>query len=154
MVAVCEPESGSTSAAASGMLPVVAAPAAQDILGLKRPSAVHTPRTDFVQPPPVGTVWTWRPQRVGADGADAGPNAIVEVFALKEGEYVREHCSVHVQRANMQSKHKNFADPQLAGQLNAYLEMLKNTAVTKEQVAVGKQLGRAAGTFQCCRAPC
>ena len=101
------------------MLPVVAAPAAQDILGLKRPSAVHTPRTDFVQPPPVGTVWTWRPQRVGADGADAGPNAIVEVFALKEGEYVREHCSVHVQRANMQSKHKNFADPQLAGQLNA-----------------------------------
>ena len=41
------------------------------------------------------------------------------VFALKEGEYVREHCSVHVQRANMQSKHKNFADPQLAGQLNA-----------------------------------
>ena len=41
-----------------GLNPVVAAPAAQDILGLKRPSAVHTPRTDFVQPPPVGTVWT------------------------------------------------------------------------------------------------
>ena len=62
----------------------------------------------------------------------------VRAEAVKEGEYVREHCSVHVQRANMQSKHKNFADPQLAGQLNAYLEMLKNTAEWSRRERVSK----------------
>ena len=60
--------------------PAAAAPVAALHMTVKRPDAVHTPRSDPLQPPPVGTVWRWQLQRFGADGADAGPNAIVEAF--------------------------------------------------------------------------
>ena len=70
------------------------------MLPYKRPAAVHTPRSDELKPPAVGTSWRWRVQRVGGDGAESGPNAIVQAFSLKKGEYVRINCSVHVQRAD------------------------------------------------------
>ena len=119
--------------AADVSLPAQAAPP-------RRLTAVHTARADELQPPPLGTKWTWEFSRIGADGADAGPRAIVEEFELQDGKYVREYSSVHVQRANTQGRHKHYNQPERSGQLNAYLEALKNDAVTTEHVKVGKRL--------------
>ena len=90
---------------AAPALPIVTAGerdtvAGASMLPYKRPAAVHTPRSDELKAPAVGTSWRWRVQRVGGDGAESGPNAIVQAFSLKKGEYVRINCSVHVQRAD------------------------------------------------------
>ena len=57
-----------------------------------------TPRTQLLMPPPTGSTWTWTPTVIGADGADAGPNGILEVVSETVDVYcpVRGHCSVHV----------------------------------------------------------
>ena len=130
---------------AAPALPIVTAGerdtvAGASMLPYKRPAAVHTPRSDELKPPAVGTSWRWRVQRVGGDGAESGPNAIVQAFSLKKGKYMRINCSVHVQRADTQGRYAHYNEPDNAQTVNAFLEQLKNHAVTLEHVEVGKGL--------------
>ena len=80
--------------------------------GQSRMHARHTPRTEtgMYNPPPVGTDWTWNPDIIGADGAEAGPNGIDSVCKETDASYdpKRGHCSVHVERAVQQNKHNVF----------------------------------------------
>ena len=109
-------------------------------MSYKRPAAVHTPRTDELPPPAVGTTWSWKVQRVGGDGAESGPNAVIKAFSLKKDEYVRINCSVHVQRADTQGKYAHYNEADNAEAVNAFVEQLKNHAVTRAHVQVGKRL--------------
>ena len=59
---------------------------------ISRPSAPplpkDTPRTAsaMLPPPPVGAQWRWNSRRINADGAEAGPNAVIKVNGEQNAE--------------------------------------------------------------------
>ena len=71
-----------------------------------------TPRDDsqLRDPPPPGSTWTWQPDVITADGANAGPNAIRAVCLESDPAYdpLRVHCHVHLKRDVQQNKHDLF----------------------------------------------
>ena len=75
---------------AAPALPIVTAGEHDTVAGASmlsyEPAAVHTPRSDELKPPAVGTTWRWRVQRVGGDGAESG------LIAIVWGEYRTERC--------------------------------------------------------------
>ena len=111
--------------------------------------ALDSPRAsaDQFAPPPVGTWWSWEPDVINADGADAGPNGVKKVVREKNPDYepTRGHCSVHVERNVQQQKHKIFngdsdAREKSAGVVNQMLEQLKDFSTTVGNVEPGKRL--------------
>ena len=95
-----------------------------------RPHLRHTPRPDseLLEPPAEGSAWTWNPEIVNADGANAAPNAVRNVCQEENSEHsiLRGHCSVHQQRLIQQNKYQIFPGVdraeamQMAEQLSAW----------------------------------
>jgi hypothetical protein len=79
-------------------------PAAPAVSGDRSHESLHTPRVSLLPAPLMP--FRWGPARLGADAALAGPNGITEACNLQSGEYIITTCSVHVQRAITQNKHK------------------------------------------------
>jgi len=100
-----------------------------------RPHLRHTPRPDseLLEPPAEGSAWTWNPEIVNADGANAAPNAVRNVCQEENSEHsiLRGHCSVHQQRLIQQNKYQIFPGVdraeamQMAEQLSAWMESVK-----------------------------
>ena len=117
--------------------------------GQSRMHARHTPRTEtgMYNPPPVGTDWTWNPDIIGADGAEAGPNGINSVCKETDASYdpKRGHCSVHVERAVQQNKHNVFTGEtqqkeEMASTVTSMMEKVKNHSVTEPLAKLGKRM--------------
>jgi hypothetical protein len=66
--------------------------------------------SQLLDPPPPASTWTWQPDVITADGANAGPNAIRAVCLESDPEYdpLRVHCHVHLKRDVHQNKHDLF----------------------------------------------
>jgi hypothetical protein len=92
--------------------------------------ALRTPRSKPM-PPGTDTFW-WKPARINADSAAAGPNGIVAACGLEPGMCTVVICSVHLQRNVTQNKHKVFADPENAPVMNADLERMRVTALNPD----------------------
>ena len=100
-----------------------------------RPHLRHTPRPDseLLEPPAEGSAWTWNPEIVNADGANAAPNAVRNACQEENSEHsiLRGHCSVHQQRLIQQNKYQIFPGVdraeamQMAEQLSAWMESVK-----------------------------
>ena len=72
-------------------------------------AALFTPREDLLPPPPKdGPLFSFKPQRIGADSAQAGPNGIISGCTLAKGTYTVGMCSVHIGRAILTNKHQYF----------------------------------------------
>ena len=52
------------------------------------PTAMHASisRPAMLPPPPVGAQWRWNSRRINADGAEAGPNAVIKVNGEQNAE--------------------------------------------------------------------
>ena len=115
---------------------------------LPRDHARDTPRTQVLMPPPRGSLtWTWTPAVIGADGADAGPNGILEVMSETVHDYdpVRGHCSVHVKRNMQQNKHKvlqgQASDKEkIANTICSMMEQVKCHSITLSLAELGKTM--------------
>jgi len=56
-------------------------PTSHVLKAFKRTQATHLEfpkREDLLSPPAKGVTWRWRPQKIMADGAEAGPNSVME----------------------------------------------------------------------------
>ena len=79
-------------------------PAAPMMGGDRSKESLHTPRVSLLPAPEE--LFVWKPVRVGADAALAGPNGIQKACNLRSEEFIIATCSVHIQRAATQNKHK------------------------------------------------
>ena len=71
--------------------------------------ALQTKREDLRPPPGEDDPYfVWKPSRIGADAAPAGPNGIISACDLKAGEYKVGMCVVHIERNIVQQKHSLF----------------------------------------------
>ena len=115
---------------------------------LPRVAAVHTPRPQYalLPPPAAGTTWSWQPEIIGADGADAGPNGIIETVRQDNSAYnpIRGHCSVHKKRNVQQNKTRIFqgdhdAKESKANALTTLMEDVKSHSITIALAELGKR---------------
>ena len=113
-----------------------------------RVAAVHTPRPEYalLPPPAPGTTWSWQPEIIGADGADAGPNGIIQTVKQENPEYnpIRGHCSVHKKRNVQQNKTKIFEGAHhekesKANALTTLMEQVKSHSITVALAQLGKR---------------
>ena len=123
-------------------------PLPDQVGNLPRVAAVHTPRPQYalLPPPAAGTTWSWQPEIIGADGADAGPNGIIETVRQDNSEYnpIRGHCSVHKKRNVQQNKTKIFegehdAKESKANALTTLMEDVKSHSITIALAELGKR---------------
>ena len=113
-----------------------------------RPHLRHTPRPDseLLEPPAEGSAWTWNPEIVNADGANAAPNAVRNACQEENSEHsiLRGHCSVHQQRLIQQNKYQIFTGVdraeamQMAEQLSAWMESVKCHSTSDATAHPGK----------------
>jgi hypothetical protein len=104
------------------------------------------PAAEVLQPPAIGTMWTWTPQVVGADGNEAAPNGIRTVCTEENATYecVRGHCSVHLQRTWQQKKQDLFPNnsradaTQFAENMSSWMEQVKCHSATVATAEHGK----------------
>ena len=113
-----------------------------------RVAAKDTPRPEhaLLAPPAVGTTWSFQPQVIGADGADAGPNGIIETVRKHNAAYkpLRGHCSVHKKRNIQQNKGKIFQGDHeekesKANTLTTLMEQVKSHSITVALAELGKR---------------
>ena len=113
-----------------------------------RVAAVHTPRPQhaLLQAPPVGTTWVWEPQIISADGADAGPNGVIDTVRQGNAAYnpLRGHCSVHKQRNVQQNRTKIFQGDHdekesKSSALTTLMEQVKAHSITVSLAQLGKR---------------
>ena len=127
-------------------IPVVPASSPKKFTGRLSYIFTERPAAELLQPPAFGTVWTWNPEVVGADGNDAAPNGIDAVCKEDNATYdfVRGHCSVHLQRTWQQRKHDLFpgnskADAStLAENMSSWMEQVKCHSATVATAQHGK----------------
>ena len=119
---------------------VAIAPATPAASALAYVDPLDTPRPSLLAPPlPAAAPWKFKPQRIGSDAAQAGPNGAAEGCGLQPGEWKSIMCSVHVERAVNKKKHI-FTDPGNAGKMNVDIERLKNNSITEGLAVQGKKL--------------
>lgn len=94
------------------------------------PSALHTPRSHEMPPPPSGESWHWAPERINADCAIAGPAGIKAACEIPDEKVTVATCHIHIERAVTQNKDKSFDDPENAAKMNVDIERLKNNSIT------------------------
>lgn len=112
-----------------------------------RAHARDTPRTQVLMPPPIGSTWSWTPEVIGADGAEAGPNGIMAVVSETLDGYspVRGHCSVHVTRNMQQNKHRVLEGvpsekDKIANRVCSMMEQVKCHSMTIALAELGKRM--------------
>ena len=111
-----------------------------------------TPRDDsqLLDPPPPGSTWTWQPDVITADGANAGPNAIRAVCLESDPAYdpLRVHCHVHLKRDVQQNKHDLFKNSctdtasvkDCASATTTMIEQVKSNSISPELAQLGKEM--------------
>ena len=110
----------------------------------------HRDDSQLLDPPPPGSTWTWQPDVITADGANAGPNAIRAVCLESDPAYdpLRVHCHVHLKRDVQQNKHDLFKNSctdtasvkDCASATTTMIEQVKSNSISPELAQLGKEM--------------